>query len=353
MASRLPLSALLSQAFVAFTIEFDNEFERRTPHQTTRFRVSKKRGAPWLVSMVMWLSFLRYVPEEGIAARDLARLAGLDRKGIVALLTRLIKWWGYLVIDREKVVRPTPGGLRALQVWRPLVAEIEHRWRARFGADEIERLKGTLTALSAQLPQGLPGYMPILQYGLFSGVPKKGSAPEVETPELPSLLAKPLLAFAVEFESESEISLAIVENVLRFAAQPVRVRDLPRLAGVSKEAIAMALSFLEKHGFAMVGVEPGSRSNALTLTPKGRRAQAACIARITEVEADWRTRFGEETIDALRESLLEIVTEPLSESALFDGITPHRDCWRAALPRPEALPHFPMVLHRGGFPDGS
>jgi methyltransferase (TIGR00027 family) len=34
-ASRLPLSALLSQALVAFTIEVDNECEHRIPHRTT------------------------------------------------------------------------------------------------------------------------------------------------------------------------------------------------------------------------------------------------------------------------------------------------------------------------------
>ncbi len=33
MDGRPPLSALLSQAMVAFTIEFDNEFERQMPHR--------------------------------------------------------------------------------------------------------------------------------------------------------------------------------------------------------------------------------------------------------------------------------------------------------------------------------
>jgi len=27
--------------------------------------------------------------------------------------------------------------------------------------------------------------------------------------------------------------------------------------------------------------------------------------------------------------------------------------WRASAPRPEMLPHFSIVLHRGGYPDGS
>jgi hypothetical protein len=28
-------------------------------------------------------------------------------------------------------------------------------------------------------------------------------------------------------------------------------------------------------------------------------------------------------------------------------------CWRARVPAPAALPHYPMTLHRGGYPDGS
>ncbi|MGB7741631.1 MAG: hypothetical protein WBL41_02645 [Terracidiphilus sp.] len=40
-------------------------------------------------------------------------------------------------------------------------------------------------------------------------------------------------------------------------------------------------------------------------------------------------------------------------SPLLQGLHPYPDNWRASLPMPEVLPHFPMVLHRGGFPDGS
>jgi hypothetical protein len=46
-ASPLPLSALLSQVLVAFTIELDNEFEHRMPHHTAKHRGS--RDVPWLV----------------------------------------------------------------------------------------------------------------------------------------------------------------------------------------------------------------------------------------------------------------------------------------------------------------
>ena len=70
MHDRLPLSALLSQVFVAFIIKFDNEFEHLVPHRTTN---QGSRGGPrlvaWLVSMMMWLQLLRFVSNEGTSAR--------------------------------------------------------------------------------------------------------------------------------------------------------------------------------------------------------------------------------------------------------------------------------------------
>jgi diadenosine tetraphosphatase ApaH/serine/threonine PP2A family protein phosphatase len=39
-------------------------------------------------------------------------------------------------------------------------------------------------------------------------------------------------------------------------------------------------------------------------------------------------------------------------SGLFPGLEPYPDGWRASVRKPEILPHFPTVLHRGGYPDG-
>ena len=44
---------------------------------------------------------------------------------------------------------------------------------------------------------------------------------------------------------------------------------------------------------------------------------------------------------------------PGQPPVLFGGIEPYPDNWRASVRRPATLPHFPMVLHRGGYPDGS
>src|SRR5262245_63996448 len=70
MAPASPLPALLSPPLVAFTIEFDNEFEHRMEHNTTARR-TRTPGAPWLVSQVMWANVLQYLDGDGLTADEL------------------------------------------------------------------------------------------------------------------------------------------------------------------------------------------------------------------------------------------------------------------------------------------
>jgi len=89
---------------------------------------------------------MRFVPPEGASVREVERLArartnwdGMER-------------WGYVTIapdpeDRrarppraEWIVRATPEGREAREIWRPLGEEIEERWRMRFGEHPIARI---------------------------------------------------------------------------------------------------------------------------------------------------------------------------------------------------------------------
>jgi hypothetical protein len=57
---------------------------------------------------------------------------------------------------------------------------------------------------------------------------------------------------------------------------------------------------------------------------------------------------------ALRIALETIVGGGSTEnSPLFSGLEPIPENSRAGVPKPRTLPHDPMVLHRGGYPDGS
>ena len=366
-ASHLPLSALLSQVLVAYTIEFDNEFEHRMPHRTSKHgRTANSPDAPWLVSLAMWSNCMQFISEEGVTIGELQRLArtGTNLAGM--------QRWGYIIIETDKtdsqfkqppldaVVRPTSAGRKAQDVWRPLFGVIEKRWQERFGNDSIDQLRESLEALTRQFDLNLPDCLPILGYGLYSSGPDQerqaSAANDMSRLPLSVLLSRVLLAFAIEFERESDVSLALSANILRVLdRQGVRVRDLPYLTGVSKEAIAMSMSYLEKHGYVVVEPESlGSRVKVLMLTPNGEHAQDMYRQLIWAVEKRWQEQFGTDKIRTLRESLERLVgTSSTQPSPLFKGLEPYPDGWRAAVRKPSALPHYPMVLHRGGFPDGS
>jgi DNA-binding MarR family transcriptional regulator len=380
-AEALPLPTLLSHALVAFTIEFDNEFERQMPHRTTtRGRSSGVLFGPWLGSLVLWSTCMRFVDEQGVTVRELERLArtktnlnGMER-------------WGYVVIapdpadPRPKppradwVIRATPGGRKAQEVWRPLFGAVEQRWEERFGTEEVAELRKSLQQIVEQLDAELPDCMPILGYGLFSlrsakskqkkagksrqkETEKEGTSREdVQQLTLAALLSRVLLAFAEEFESDSPLSLAMCADVLRVLDEKgVRLRDMPLLSGVSKEAISMGLGILRKRSLVVIETEAtGSKAKIVRLTPKGREAQRAYHERVAAIEESWFERFGKDALHRLRTLLEALAGEPTAErSPLFQGLEPYPDGWRAGVRRPQTLPHYPLVLHRGGYPDGS
>src|ERR1700733_10938152 len=114
------LSALLSQVLVAFTVEFDNEFERRIAGA----------GYPGeRLSLVVWANLLRFVGEGAISARDLARQA-LVPDSQVKFELGCLERWGFVVLQ------PNPPGGRPVPVfvqtgWFALLPRAIQR--ARFG----------------------------------------------------------------------------------------------------------------------------------------------------------------------------------------------------------------------------
>lgn len=87
--------------------------------------------------------------------------------------------------------------------------------------------------------------------------------------------------------------MAVTANIVRvLSAEAASLRDLPQLTGVSKESISMALN-------------------------------------------------------------AGVIRDVLRPLPLMAGTAPYPDGWRAKAPPPVTLPRFPMVLHRGGYPDGS
>ncbi len=365
---RLPVFALLSNALVAYTIEFDNEADRRIEHHTTNHGGNRK--SVWLVSMAMWFNCMRFVGEDPLRVGELERLARTT--------TNLdgMRRWGYVTVEadpgdikkrparRDLLICATKKGMLARRVWESLFEELQKRWESRFGKTEISKLCNALARFERGLDANLPDCMPILYVGLFtkvmaanqSALPRRG-AKSIEASDLalPVLLARLLTAFALEYERDASLSLALSANVLRVLSEEgICVADIPRIAGVSKESVQMALRFLQTRKLVVVEtVAMPSRRRVVRLTAKGRGEQENYHRFIHEIEGRWRRRFGSDAITRVRSILERLVGKPSGPSKLIEGLRPHQGGWRAARSMPTALPYFPMVLHRGGYPDGS
>jgi hypothetical protein len=281
-----PLSVLLSRLLLAFTIELDNEFERRM--------AAALPDRPFRVSLVMWSNFLRFVGA-GIAAGDLPAASGLPKARVLSTLGGMERW-GYVFVapasakrppaarrdgygsargvKADWLVRPAAAGRAAQAIWPPLLREIEERWQERFGRDAA----GELRAACLQLrDQRLPEYLPVVTgaNGMVTEVVGEIGRASMPAP-LSALLAQVLLAYTQAFEQEAPLSLPLAETVVRaLGTAEVDVRELPRMAAVSPEGVAMALGFLRRRGYA-----EGKKS--IRLTPAGlavREASLSCPIR--------------------------------------------------------------------------
>jgi hypothetical protein len=385
MVRSVALPTLLSQALVAFTIEFDNEFEHRMPHTTTRGPAAHSGRGPWLTSMAMWSNFMRFIEPDGVALRDVADLAGIvNLPGL--------QRWHYVTIkpsktvepgeavepsraarrpsrDASGIVRPTRAGRHAQSVWEPLAGVIEDRWSHRFGPESLAELRTVLIDFVGHFDRDLPRYLPVSGVGRhdLTGLPSGRTGGDLATLDLAALLSQVLLVFTMDFERESRLSLALGANVLRVLDDAgVRVRDLPLLTGVSAEAVSVSLGFLGRIDCVVVEPDPAaSRVKRARLTPTGQAAQAKHRRLLAQTEDGWATRYGDADVDRLRSALTAVLTqEDGDQPKLAEGLRPYADGWRAHPPYAHlteamladplaALPHYPMVSHRGGFPDGS
>jgi hypothetical protein len=90
----------------------------------------------------------------------------------------------------------------------------------------------------------------------------------------------------------------------------VRLRDIPLLTGVSKEAISVGMGILRTKRLAVVEPDPSGQAKVARLTPKGREAKDAYRQLLINIEQRWQARFGKDTIHALREPLEQLVGQP-------------------------------------------
>ena len=123
----LPLSALLSQAFMALAADFEEG---------------------WIGGLHLAASVLRLLPDEGTPTVDIPMLSGLKGDG-----KSVLERHGYIDIvrdeDNPKARRavPTARGRGTRDEYEPALRRVEHRWAAKYGTDVVGALRTTLSAL--------------------------------------------------------------------------------------------------------------------------------------------------------------------------------------------------------------
>jgi DNA-binding MarR family transcriptional regulator len=346
----------MSQALVAFTVEFDNEFERRMGE-------SGNPGAR--LSLVVWSNLMRFLAEGGMSVRDLAARALAPQERIKFQLGCLERW-GFIVLqpnsanDRtnatythrrggrdvrvgwgsgrgiraDSLVRLTSLGLKAVEVWKPLLGQIEKRWRARFGDREIRRLRESLRAVADQFDMELPHGLPALVNGTEAEAYPSRTTQGVGPLCLPALLSQLLLAFALEFDRASKAPLALSSNPLRILGdKPVRAADIPLLTGCSPETSGVGWQI--KPYVVIEADRTAKRGKTLRLTPLGLQAQQTYRRLVREIEARWEPRFGRDEVRNLRASLQDLLEQRDGDRLrLSAGLVPPQGVARAGYQAP-------------------
>jgi hypothetical protein len=343
------LSVLLSQTLVAFTVEFDNEFENRM----------SRSGYPGaLLSLAVWSNLMRFLVGGDLCIRELVaqaltaenhlkfELGCLERWGFVVLrpdpgddrpipkrmhsrASRMLRdgWGSGRGIRSGWLVRLTEKARKATEIWPSLFGDIEQRWAARFGERQLESLRQALGAIVQQLdldlPQALPGYWIASRSYPKVRTPRSGADP------LPMLLSQLLLAFTIEFDRKSRVPLRLCANTLRVLGQkPVPLVEIPRLTGGSPEASDIGW---EAKPYVAIERDPDARRGRVAcLTPLGLKAQRTYHDLAREIEDRWQARFGEERIRRIRDCLENLFVARHGERVLFaEGLVPAEGTVRA------------------------
>jgi hypothetical protein len=346
--AEVPLATLLSWAWIAFAIEADNTVEAAG---------SDRVGRLFRLSIATWSNGLRCIGEEGITVNELragarasCNIGGLERWGWITVgdpgAGRRDGYGTHRGVKGDTVLRPTRAGAYARRLWPHAVTDVEQRWRDRCGDGAVGSLQDALRASALPSAGQMPWSPPEVHASdgfrthVVSG---PGTDDDVS---LSGLMGQALTALTLEHEQDSAVSLPLAADVLRVIAdEVVPMCDLPRLSGVSKEVIAMATGFLGRRKLAEL--RPG---RLITLTARGHAALE-----------DYRARAARRDDQRLRACLEAIMSQ---RQALAEGLVPPEGGWRAGKPYlaqtqrmladpTSALPWHPMVLHRGGWPDGS
>lgn len=299
----LSLPAMLSTALIAFTVEADNELDRR---------LAGPGGAT--PSLVVWLNVMQYLPDEQVTVAELCAKSRTSMEQVRFLIGKL-QHWGELSVETKSAsskpsaaAGPLTGGRQnisgikphsvveiservkpAAGLWPGVIDEVESRWRLRWGSTLNTALKAA-SKLADQPGVLMPDAVPAATghrirartWGPFT----RGKLEAPSTAQIPVLLSRALMAAAIAYEDSNSFPLALGANTLRVIDdEGTPESQLHLLSGTAPETAASQSKFIKEIGLAEVVKDPSRRGKLMRLTPAGKEAQEAHTKSITDVEA--------------------------------------------------------------------
>jgi hypothetical protein len=335
------LSARLSVALVAFTIECDNEFEARF----------MARGHTGSLSLVGWLNLLQYLAHSPRSVAEICdrtytsatqlgfAIGCIERWGYVEVTlkgrqapraTKSEGWGSARRITLDTQLTPREKGQVALELWPEVVEAVEGRWQARHGA-ALEAVAREVSAVAMApglaMPEGLPsGWM----RGDWRQFPP-GEPSDAPGRRFPVLIGQALLAMTILYEQRRRLPLALAANTLRVIHDGgTPVSQLHSLSGISPELTGPQCRVLVRHGLGELTDDPHRRGKSVRLTAGGTRAQREYAHTLDEVQ----TALGAAGVSATNALAKLLSAKSNGELAIRDAMTPPPGVRRSGAPSP-------------------
>ena len=90
-------------------------------------------------------------------------------------------------------------------------------------------------------------------------------------------------------------------------ADGIRITDLARTAGMTKQSLGEFIDWLEARGFVASGKDPAdARVRLVTRTAAGDAAADAAARAIAVIERDWRAEIGAREYDTMKQALRDL-----------------------------------------------
>lgn len=142
---------------------------------------------------------------------------------------------------------------------------------------------------------------------------------EPTVPALVQLLAAtgaPRLRAAFAAAGFDGIRPAQAVALVPLAAGGLHASDLAERIGVSRQAVAQAVTALERHGYVTRASNPDdARTRIIELTQRGSQVLRLMRANAVEVEKRWEQALGAQRLGDLRTTLQMLLAAPDSEES--------------------------------------